>query len=57
MKDWRSSYSRQALANVKAIGYGSKIYVTEILHRCVKYWNHLYLNHPGGGIISNTILQ
>ena len=47
----------QELDDIKRICYDSKIYVPQSLRRCVLYWYHFYLNHPGGSRLSKKIRE
>ena len=47
----------QALDKVKIICYDRKIYVPQSLRRRVLDWYHLYLNHPVGNRLANTIQE
>ena len=57
MQDWRSGYSKKYLGNFNIICYDSRIFVPKIFIYQELYWYHLYINHPGGGIISIQIQQ
>ena len=45
----------QVLDGVELIYYDSKIYMPQNLRIFMLDWYHLYLSHPGGSILVNTI--
>ena len=57
MQDHKSGYSRKSIDSVEIIYYDRNIYVPLSLCIFVIYRYHFYLNHPGGNILSNEILQ
>ena len=57
ISDQGSGYSDQAIDYVKIVCYDRNIFVPQNMHRCVIYWYHLYLNHPGGSRFAKTILE
>ena len=57
MTYWLSSYSKQAVDNVKLYCYDIKIYVTQNICIFVIDWCHFYLNHPSVSIIPKVIRE
>ena len=57
IRDQRSGYSQQELDNVEIIYFDNDIYVQLTTRRCVLYFYHFYINHPGGIRLANIIRQ